>query len=312
MQLPADLTALQDLLLKIPQQKLAKAISALLVCYIAYLCSQLTWLFLAEQPSLANLAIPTAPLQKDSNTQSIDLSAFKQLNLFGVFSEQKKVAHVKVQDAPETKLNLTLTGTVASDDASIAAAIIENNNKQETYGIGDKITGTSATLDSVSTDRVLIKQAGRIETLMLDGFIYNKASSQQHVEEPVSRRNPRESRKSEPEILDQRNNQELSQSALQLKNDINEDPGKIADHLKIVPKREGGNIVGYQLMPGRNPDFFQASGLQPGDVAVQMNGLDLTIPSEAAQALQALKEDTELSLLVERDGTTTEILFSIQ
>jgi len=43
-----------------------------------------------------------------------------------------------------------------------------------------------------------------------------------------------------------------------------------------------------------------------------MNGLDLTIPSEAAQALQALKEDTELSLLVERDGTTTEILFSIQ
>jgi len=42
-----------------------------------------------------------------------------------------------------------------------------------------------------------------------------------------------------------------------------------------------------------------------------MNGYDLSQPSEAAQALQALKREREISLLVDRGGNTTEILFSI-
>ena len=65
-------------------------------------------------------------------------------------------------------------------------------------------------------------------------------------------------------------------------------------------------------MPGKNGEFFSASGLKAGDVAVQVNGFDLTIPSNAAQALQALKEQSEVSLLVDRNGEMTEILFSIQ
>jgi general secretion pathway protein C len=64
-------------------------------------------------------------------------------------------------------------------------------------------------------------------------------------------------------------------------------------------------------MPGRNPEFFKNSGLKAGDVATQMNGLDLSIPSESAQALKLLKETSDVSLLVERNGDLTEILFSI-
>ena len=58
-------------------------------------------------------------------------------------------------------------------------------------------------------------------------------------------------------------------------------------------------------------NFFKASGLKPGDVAVAMNGLNLSLPSEAAQALKALKEQQELSLLIDRNGEITEILFGI-
>ena len=42
-----------------------------------------------------------------------------------------------------------------------------------------------------------------------------------------------------------------------------------------------------------------------------MNGYDLTAPSEAAQALSALKQDKEVSLLIDRNGELNEILFSI-
>lgn len=43
-----------------------------------------------------------------------------------------------------------------------------------------------------------------------------------------------------------------------------------------------------------------------------MNGLDLTEGSQAQQALQLLKSEQEISLLVDRNGELTEILFSIE
>jgi general secretion pathway protein C len=308
------MTELSEQLQKLPQQKIAKVISALLLCYIAYLLAQFTWL-LASENKIASPIIVNYNSSANDSSQDVNVSVISQLNLFGEYSEQKTIEEVKVQDAPETKLRLTLTGTVASDDVSTAAAIIENNGKQETYGIGDKITGTRAVLDSVATDRVLIKQSGRLETLMLDGFEFNKRQTNsmgRTSERQPSRGMDKPSPSNGPQILDQRDNKSLSRTAMQLKNDINNDPGKITDYLKIIPKRENGDIIGYQLMPGKDPEFFQSSGLKSGDVAVQMNGLDLTMPSEAAQALQALKEEQEISLLVDRSGEMTEILFSIQ
>ena len=42
-----------------------------------------------------------------------------------------------------------------------------------------------------------------------------------------------------------------------------------------------------------------------------MNGLDLTSPQEASNALKALRTESEITLLVDRGGELTEILFSI-
>lgn len=307
MRIPTELSSLHQLIRQVPQQKVAFFISAILLCYIAYILAQFTWQLLPSNKHINSSSVVSVNDVQQQKTL-LDLSALKQLNLFGIKVTKTEPEPVKVQDAPETKLRLTLTGTVASSVQSTAAAIIENNGKQETYGIGDKISGTRATLESVANDRVIIKQSGRLETLMLDGFKYSKVN------------NTRVSKKAEPiqlvshqiNTVDQRENDALSETALQLQQDINTDPGKIFDYLKVSPKRENGGIIGYQLMPGKEPDFFKASGLKSGDIAVQMNGYDLTLPSEAAQAVQALKEETEISLLVNRNGSLTEILFSIQ
>ena len=313
MQRLANVNDINELLLRLPQQKIAKMLSVFLIVYIAYLLAQLTWLLV--NPKSGNVNILTTSTQSSTvqkNVSIVDTKRLEALNLFGVYQEQAKIESVQVQDAPETKLNLILTGTVASSDKGIAAAVIENNGKQETYGIGDKIVGTRATLDSVSTDRVLIKQSGRLETLMLDGFKYNKANKkipQPTVPVKTTDRSNRDVRKTN--VLDQRNNKALTKAASRVKKDINNDPKRIMEYLRISPKREGGKVIGYRLMPGKDPAFFKASGLKSGDVAVVMNGLDLSLPSEAAQALKALKEQQELSLLIDRNGEITEILFGI-
>lgn len=317
MQLPNNLAPFSEFLAKLPQVSIAKAVNILIVVYIAYLLAQFTWQIVPSNHVPAVITHSSAA-QPNLSKSAFNVAQFSSLNLFGEYSAEEKTTEQlpEVQDVPETRLNLTLSGVVASSEPKNAAAIIEQGGKQETYGIGDKITGTRAQLEQVHADRVIIKQSGRLETLMLEGFDYNKSkpvtySSSSRGISPQLNQSPRRSRTQSANSIDKRGDKKLTSAVNQLKNDIAQNPGKISDYLKISPKRVQGKLVGYRLMPGRNPDFFKSSGLKAGDVATQINGLDLSLPSESAQALKLLKEASDIALLVDRNGDLTEILFSI-
>ncbi len=315
MQLPVNIVSLGDTIAKLPQKKIAKSISLLLMLYVAYLAAQITWLILTPTDNQVSSAIVSNTPSNNSNLKSekLSIAELQSLNLFGQYNAKpvEKVVE-EVEKVPETRLKLVLSATVASDESSISAAVIENNGKQETYGIGDKITDTRATLEQVLMDRVLIKQSGRLETLMLDGYAYGAAPPvRQPKAQPADIPHHSPARISSPNVVDQRHNKSISAQAKNLKRDLADNPGKITDYLKISPKRQNGNIIGYQLRPGKDPEFFNNAGLKAGDVAIQMNGFDLSAPMEAAQALQALKQEKEVSLLVSRNDDVTEILFSI-
>lgn len=320
MQLPTSAASFIESASKLPQQKIAKVISILLLIYIAYLFAQITWLLLTPESSPAHMAHANKTKISQQQTKQLSIKDLLSLNLFGLYQEKAEPIQVieeDVENAPETRLKLILSATVASNEQTIAAAVIENMGKQETYGIGDTIAGTRATLEKVLTDRVLIKQSGRLETLMLDGFDYaeSNAQRQRQARQQSTSRNlsdvTRNVSPRTPKKLDQRKNKIVSQQAKQLRNDIASNPGKITDYLKISPKRDKGKVIGYRLMPGKNPELFKSSGLKNGDVAIQMNGYDLTTTSEAAQALTALKQEQEVSLLIMRGEELTELLFSI-
>jgi general secretion pathway protein C len=322
MTLSNNLTNAFEQLAKLPQQKITQVIILVLLSYIAFLFAQITWLGLAETDHNANLTLNNLSSFSVVPKEQVQVKAIQALNLFGVFS-QKNVNRVEkiVEDAPETRLQLILTGVVASSNKATAAAVIESRGKQETYSIGENIQGTRAVLEDIFHDRVLLKISGGLETLMFEGLIFDKnikvikpRYNQQAVTQPTKNM----SQKSSPDnfsptnIVDQRDNKVLAQVTRTLRSELASDPGKITDYLKISPKRENGKITGYQLMPAKDPIFFQSAGLKSGDVAVQMNGFDLTAPLEAAQALQSLKEQREVSLLLDRNGDITEILFSIE
>jgi general secretion pathway protein C len=309
-------TSFTSNLAKLPQQKIAQAISVVLLIYIAFLAAKITWLLVPQDPITSNSTLAVGAKQARSTEQSFNLSALQALNLFGQYNEQVKEVVEQITDAPVTRLKLTLSGLVASDNADNAAAIIEYQGKQETYGVGDVIIGTRANLEQVLIDRVIIKQSGRLETLMLDGADYNQPA--QNIANKKAALNARKMTGKGPDktrnkanVVDQRSNNELTRNAVQLRSDISKDPGKITDYIRISPAREDGKIVGYRLSPGKKPEFFKLSGLQSGDIAVQVNGYDLRVPLEAAQALSALKTERDMSLLIERKNDLIEILFSI-
>lgn len=314
MTLPTNITALHPLITQLGHKRVAQLVMALLFVYIAYIAAQITWSVVPQSQPQNNAAnISTNNGNASQGNKLIDVAKIQSLHLFGEYNEDSvEEPEVEMSNVPETKLNLVLSGLVASDDKSIAAAIIEYQGKQETYGVGDVINGTRANLEQVLMDRVLIKQSGRLETLMLDGFDYNEpAKKVADRKAPARTRTNANERPSRSGVVDQRTNKALTASATTLRNELSNDPAKIGDYLRIAPKRKDGKIIGYTLRPGKRPEFFKLSGLKAGDVAVQMNGYDLIEPTQAMQAMAEMKKARDISLLVDRQGSMTEILISL-
>ncbi|KGJ98116.1 type II secretion system protein GspC [Thalassotalea sp. ND16A] len=302
---------LQFLWQKVPQKYLTQGLISLLVIYIAFWSANFTWsVFPQGQQSTKNTAINTNTV---STANKINTAAIRKLNLFGEFNQQQELVKLveKIESAPETRLKLTLTGLVASDDSSVAAAIIESKGKQETYGIDDKIEGTRALLKQVHSDRVIIESSGRMETLMLDGFEYSKEIGADREKPTVTTSVNRPKKTSltnrGKSKADPQKSARIKDRVAKARSEILQNPGKLTDYIKVSPYRVDGKIKGYRLMPSKDPEFFTEVGLIPGDIAVQINGKDLTDVREARKALIELRKAEQVDLLVERDGVLHDV-----
>ncbi|TYK67455.1 type II secretion system protein GspC [Colwellia echini] len=306
------MTDLSALLSQLGHKRVAQTVTVLLLIYISFVAAKITWSVVPQNQGNQNASqIANGTNSSANNTKKlIDVAKIQSLNLFGLYNESDaETIDIAAAEVPETKLNLVLSGLVASDNNDTAAAIIEYQGKQETYGVGDIIVGTRASLEQVLMDRVLIKQSGALETLMLDGFDYNQPALGIKSKSAAQKSKVVDSPKAS--TVDQRNNEQLTESAKDVRSEIAKDPANIGDYLRISPKRKDGNIIGYSLRPGKKPEFFELAGLKPGDVAVQMNGYDLTATTQAMQAMVEMKEASNITLLVDRDGGLTEILISL-
>lgn len=275
------------------QQLINATIVALLGIYLIAFAAELFWRLVPEPESPQPVQTSPTTLTTSSSNTNISLSRLKQLNLFG--KEQAPAAvenKTVVTDAPETKLNLVLTGVVASTEEDGGAAVIEHRGSQYTYGVGEKIEGTNATLRSVFSDRVIIRNGIRDETLMLDGLDFNEANQRRQQ----AQRSPA------IETPNQRQDRRLSDEALEASQQLREQPASFTDYISISPTQIDGELMGYRLQPGKNPALFQSAGLQAGDVLTQINGLDLTDPQQATEALAELQSAESLQLTVLREN----------
>lgn len=286
------------------QKQLHTLVVVLLSLYLIAFTAKLVWQIIPE-PSLS--ATPTAsriaPISTPNGKSGVNLGKIQQLNLFGDAAAVPQSAQTEeVTDAPETRLNLTLTGVVASSEQESGTAIIENNNSQAVYGLGEKIEGTNATLQTVYNDRVIIKNGIRKETLMLDGIDYEEANRRREQQE---RMGPSPARNDEVQA------QELSEEALEATAALRERPANFTDFISISPKTEGGQLIGYQVSPGREPALFASAGLKAGDVISQINGLDLTDLQQSQEALSELRSAQSIELTIIRDGSFTTLYLDL-
>jgi len=140
-------------------------VAVLLVIALAFVLAQTFWLlwYGPNEPIPSN---SKTRLQVASAGQTVSLSQSQvdSWQLFGSF-EQVAPQSDKPTDAPETRLRLELLGVFQTADTEKASAIIAEKGKEgELYRIGDSIPG-NASLEEVYPDRVILRRAGRLETL---------------------------------------------------------------------------------------------------------------------------------------------------
>ena len=286
------------------QKQLHTIVVVLLSLYLIAFAAKLVWQIIPEPQLSATPTASRAPvISSSSGKGGVNIAKIQQLNLFGNAAAKPAEPVAEVTDAPETRLNLTLTGVVASSEQDAGTAIIENRGSQAVYGLGEKIEGTNATLQKVYNDRVIIKNGVRNETLMLDGIDYEEANRRRESQV----RNRPEIEEDEYEDDDV----ELSDEALEATAALRERPASFTDFISISPKTEEGQLIGYQVSPGKEPELFKSAGLQAGDVITQINGLDLTDLQQSQEALSELRNAQNIELTIIRDGSLTTLYLDL-
>ncbi|WP_434927590.1 type II secretion system protein GspC [Shewanella sp. HL-SH5] len=289
----------------IPHKQVSNIVFGLGLIIVLLLAAQITWKLMPVSDNQANWQ--PSPVSA-SSAKRVELDAVRNLLLFGQVnnnnSRPKAEVVEQITDAPKTNLSILLTGVVASTSERHGLAVIESSGNQDTYSLGDKIKGTSASLKEVYADRIIITNSGRYETLMLDGLAYTTQSNvnQQLQQAKINSRDVRQ--------VDMRNS-ELSAELAHSRDELLSDPSKITDYIAISPVQRDGEIAGYRLNPGKDAELFKQAGFQPSDLAKSINGFDLTEMSQALEVMAQLSELTEMSVMVEREGQLVEIMFSL-
>ncbi|PRO67475.1 type II secretion system protein GspC [Alteromonas gracilis] len=284
------------------QKQLHTIVVVLLSLYLIAFAAKLVWQIIPEPQLSATPTASRAPvISSSSGKGGVNIAKIQQLNLFGNAAAKPAEPVAEVTDAPETRLNLTLTGVVASSEQDAGTAIIENRGSQAVYGLGEKIEGTNATLQKVYNDRVIIKNGARNETLMLDGIDYEEANRRREAQ---ARNRPAPEDDEDAEV-------ELSDEALEATAALRERPASFTDFISISPKTEEGQLIGYQVSPGKEPELFKSAGLQAGDVITQINGLDLTDLQQSQEALSELRNAQNIELTIIRDGSLTTLYLDL-
>lgn len=289
----------------IPQKPASSAVFWLLMLLVLYLMAQISWKLIPTGKPTANWT-PT-PVS-GTQSQNVDIGTINGLALFGkkdASSTKPKFepAAEMITDAPKTSLSILLTGVVASSAEQKGLAIIESQGSQETYSLGDKIKGTSASLKEVYADRIIITNAGRYETLMLDGLQYTTQSQ--------ANAQLQQARSGGDVTKVDRRDADIGRELVASRDELLADPSKITDYLAISPVQKDGEVQGYRLNPGKDAGLFKDAGFQPNDLAKSINGYDLTDMSQALEVMGQLPDLTEVSVMVEREGQLVEIMFSL-
>ena len=296
-------------------RRLQTGLIVLLALWSLSSASQLVWIpFSAggiESAPTAALNPPTSRGQRQ--TAVIDISPVIGSGLFGgspdVLSGDEDTASATVnrdgieRDARETRLALTLTGIVASTEDGTGNAVIRSGATEQVYAVGDALPASGqVVLAKVMPQQVVIDNNGTYELIKLYEGPMIAMPTRPASKSTASTSPPRISPVNASASAAADDAAGRSALANQYRQQLYDNPETLASAMSVSPVQEEGQIVGYRVAPGPDRAAFDTFGFQQGDIVTAVNGLALSDASNSIKLYQMMKEATEATFDIQREG----------
>ena len=266
-------------------QLLPRWVALALVAAIAWQLARIIWLLIAGTTGADEAITPPSQLRSPAAQTSgqVDVQSIATAHIFGQASGEPVIETPQetYEDLAETRLSLSLKGTMPNTIQESSIAIIADNREEEKiYFIRDTVMA-GTTLHAVYADRVVLNRSGTLEVLKLPkDFPKNSAPT---------RRNATNVRRT-------------SANSRSIQNVVTRNATRLADVIRPTPYYVSGQMQGYRVYPGRDRKLFASLGLRPGDLIKDIDGAALTNPQQATQIFQNLGNAEQVTVTVERNG----------
>ena len=270
--------------------RLPEIVNLLLVVLIGLAAARLFWQL---WPAPDSALVPVVTDRARARAPEVDIDAIASAHLFGVAAAPKKKPEPeKIIDAPETSLNLELTGIISDSSRRRSRALIKDaQNKQDSYAVGAAIT-RGVKLHAIYANRVILDRNGRFETLTLESLKKARELSGITRQRSVS--------------------PELAQDLGAVRQKILANPQTARRYIRLQPARQNGNLIGYRVSPGADRTLFEKAGLQSGEIVTAINGQPLDNPAASLKLLGNLAQAGSASVTLLRDGQQRTVTVNFQ
>ena len=299
---------------------LQRGLIAVLVLWAVNSTANTLWALIPSSPVEVSKSVvinpPPSSNAASAGSETMDVSSILGMSVFGAAepSELQDLAPVNAVAAPregiengarETSLALTLTGIVASTADGLGSAMIEARKKQELYSVGDDLPANGkVTLAKIMPKQVVIDNNGTYEliTLFDDNGIVGIVQS-------ASSELPNRTPALTAEVST--NQPERQQLAANYREQLYSDPQSLAGLVSISAVQSDGGLKGYRVAPGRDAEQFTALGFKAGDIVTAVNGYTLSDPTNTVRLYQLMRDATDATFEIERDGSPVSISVSL-
>jgi len=174
-----------------------------------------------------------------------------------------------------------IEGIVRSDDPWLSFAVIKTPAGQKSYREGEPLTGfNDAFIQEINKDSVVVNYEGITQTLALKKPDYFKGGVDSG---PVTKSTK----------------------------DAGADTLHLNDYLVLKPVVEKGQLEGYAINPRNASSFYSHSGLKKGDVAVEVNAVDMTDEVKAKNIIAEWSKMKEAEVVVRRHAHLENIRINV-
>ncbi|MDF1525653.1 MAG: type II secretion system protein GspC [bacterium] len=272
--------------------------------------------FVASRIILATLMPPVAllPFTKvemkatsavNRGIQEPDAAVIVQRNLFGskvlnTASPAAEKTEADMEGLPESTLPLKLLGTAVQVNGKRSFAIIQDTGTREEqiHFVGDEIReGTVIT--SVARNRVVLLRNGLEEILEKDDDQSAAAPQSSRTRPARAQRTPTVAEGSEPVTVRKVGDNNFVMDRREVEG-VLQDFNKLLTQIRVVPHFADGKPDGFKIFNIRPGSLFASLGMVNGDIIKRVNGLDITGPEQALQMFQQLRDESQVTVDLER------------